>query len=156
MNSIYKKVSYIMLVLAAILLVSGCGAKDTVENEKDVLQEDGGDGKSGAVLSPEPTQTPEHVPVQEPAEVKEVKYEMDAEAMTELADSLLDGIGLVSELEEICAYDRSEWFEAYDGEKLQRIPCETGESRGPAIREDVIFYQAEEGEEPEAVVVKMG
>ena len=155
MISIYKKVSYIMLVLAAILLVSGCGAKDTVENEKNVLQEDGENGTNEVVPSPESTQTPEPVLAQEPAEEREVKYQMDAEAMTELADSLLDGIGLVSELEEIFAYDRSEWFEAYGGEKLQRIPSETNEGRGPAIREDIIFYQTEEGEEPEEVVVKM-
>lgn len=151
MHPVSKKVRCTLLLMSVMLVISGCGTKATVNDEPDVIGEGVGEETDEAVASQDPVQTTE------PVESREVKYQMDSEAMAELEDSLFDGVGLAAELEEIFAYDRSEWFETYNGEKLQRISGagEVDESLGASVREDIIFYQAEEGEEPEDAVLKM-
>lgn len=172
MYIIQRKISCILLVLTSVLTVSGCGATGSSLNGQSVLPQDAGNRTNEAAATIDPVPAEDLVlaaqPVQgeepmgtvapgqaiEQAESVEVKYQMDVETMAELEDLLFDGIGLASELEETFSCDRSEWFASYNGEKLQRIPGET-ESLGPAAREDIIFYRAEEGEEPEDAVIKM-
>lgn len=54
-----------------------------------------------------------------------------------------------------CASGESDYFSEYNGEKLQRIESDQGDNYSPAMCNDIIFYQAEEGETVDEVLVAM-
>lgn len=51
--------------------------------------------------------------------------------------------------------DETDWFAAYNGEKLHRVTAESPESYSPAVCSDIIFYEAEDGESMEEILYKM-
>ena len=77
-----------------------------------------------------------------------------------LQDSTVAGNDLERWIDEVfIGYSEAGWFDEYNGEKLQRIPAyENGKeitSYYPATSPDIIFYQAEKGEDLQTIVKKM-
>ncbi len=80
--------------------------------------------------------------------------QLDEVVLEELAENLED-TEIKQWVETELSGSWNTWYEAYQGDTLERIVRPEKEHKGPAARADIIFYHAPEEEEPETAVKKM-